>query len=157
LPRHLYAMPVLLQMAVDVENSARAFYKTLSRKFPEHMSLFDQLAGDEKDHAETFTHLLGQRKVREVHSTEEERRLADYNIKVLEDTGVVGNLRKGAERARKIEDLKSAVEASVQLEKDTALFYYNLAMGLGGTERQEVYKIIRVENTHLYKVQNLSI
>ncbi len=44
----------------------------------------------------------------------------------------------------------------MQLEKDTALFYYNLAMGLGGTERQDVYKIIRVENTHLYKVQNLS-
>ncbi len=143
-------------MAVAIENSAKDFYVTLSKKFPEHKSLFNGLAKDEKDHSETFAYLLGRKKVREVHSTEEERQLADHNIKILEDTEVVGNLRRGAERARQLPDLKSAVEAAVQLEKDTSLFYYNLAMGLGSTERQEVYKIIRVENSHLYKVRNLT-
>lgn len=155
MPKYRYTIPVLLEMAVAIENSARDFYITLSRKFSEHKSLFDQLAKDEKSHSKTFTYLLGRKKVREVHSTEEERQLADHNIKILEDTEVVGNLRKGAERARQLPDLKSAVEAAVQLEKDTSLFYYNLAMGLAGTERQEVYRIIRVENSHLYKVRNL--
>ena len=142
-------------MAVVIENSAKDFYATLSRKFPEHKTLFDQLAKDEKSHSETFTYLLGRKKVREVHSTEDERQLADHNIKILEDTEVVGSLRKGAERAKEVPDLESAVEAAVQLEKDTLLFYHNLAMGLTGTERQEVYRIIRVENSHLYKVRNL--
>ena len=155
LPRYLYTIPVLLEMGIAIENSAKDFYGTLSRKFREHKSLFNQLAKDEKSHSETFAYLLGRKRVREVHSTEEERELADYNIKILEDTEVVGNLRKGAERAKEVPDLESAVEAAVNLEKDTSLFYYNLAMGLAGTERQEVYKIIRVENSHLYKVRNL--
>ena len=157
MPKYRYTVPVLLEMAVAIEDSAKDFYLTLSKKFPEHESLFDQLAKDEKDHSETFAYLLGRKRVREVHSTEEERQLADYNIKVLEDTEVVGNLGKGAERARETPDLKSAVEAAVQLEKDTSLFYYNLAMGLGGIERHEVYKIIHVENSHLYKVRNLTV
>lgn len=152
-----YSLPVLLEMAVAVEESAGDFYNSLARKFPEHKSLFEQLAKDETQHAKTYTHLLGQRKVEEVYTTEEERQLAQYNIKILEDTRLVSNLRMGAEMAREAQNLKEAVDAAVKLEKDTLLFYHNLAMGLKTSLRQEVYKIIRVEYTHLYKVQNLSL
>ena len=82
--------------------------------------------------------------------------LADHNIRILESTQLVGNLRRGAERAREVPDLKSAVKAAVQLEKDTLLFYQNLAIGLGKENSQEVYRTIRVEHGHLYRVQNLS-
>ena len=139
-------------MAVAAEKSARDFYTSLSEKFPDHAALFEQLAKDEKNHVETFTRLLSRP---EVYSTEEERIQADYNIQVLEDSKIIGNLRKGADRARGISDLKSAIEAAVQLEKDTALFYSNMAMGLGSEDRQEVYKIMHVEYAHLYKVRHI--
>ena len=154
--RNRYSLPVLLKMAVAVEESARDFYNALARKFTKHQTLFKQLAKDEVSHAETYTQLLGRRSVKEVRTTEEERQLANHNIKVLEDTKLVGNLRRGAERASEARDLGIAVEAAVQIEKDTMLFYYNLAMGLDSEARQEVYKIIKVEHTHLYKVQNLT-
>jgi len=150
-------MPVLLEMAVAIEKSSRDFYTALAKNFPKHGEVFKQLAKDEESHAERYTYLLSRRKMEEVYSTEEERMQADHNIHILEDTGLVGNLRRGAERAREVSDLKSAVEAAVQLEKDTLLFYYNLAMGLGKTDRQEVYKIIHVEHSHLYKVQSLTL
>ena len=156
LSRYRYTLPVLLEMAVAVEESAKDFYTSLASKFSEHEELFEQLAKDEEDHAERYTHLLGRRRVEEVYSTEEERMLADHNIQILESTQLVGSLRRGAERAREVSDLKSAVKAAVQLEKDTLLFYQNLAMGLGKEDRQEVYRIIRVEHSHLYKVQNLN-
>ena len=143
-------------MAVDVEESARDFYVTLARKFSEDEDFFKQLANDEVNHAKTYVRLIGKRKIEEIRSTEEERMQAEHNIKVLEDTGVVDSLRKGAARAMEVPDLKSALNAAVQLEKDTMLFYYNMAMALGSKEdRQEIYKIIRVEHTHLYKVQSL--
>ena len=143
-------------MAVDVEESARDFYVTLARKFSEDEDFFKQLANDEVNHAKTYVRLIGKRKIEEIRSTEEERMQAEHNIKVLEDTGVVDSLRKGAARAMEVPDLKSALNAAVQLEKDTMLFYYNMAMALGSKEdRQETYKIIRVEHTHLYKVQSL--
>lgn len=156
LSKYRYTLPVLLEMAIAVEESAKEFYTALARKFSEHKDLFRQLAKDEKDHSERYTYLLGRRKVKEVYSTEEERMLADHNIRILESTQLVGNLRRGAERAREVPDLKSAVKAAVQLEKDTLLFYQNLAMGLGKEDRQEVYRIIEVEHSHLYRVQNLS-
>ena len=144
-------------MAVAVERSARDFYTTLGERFTGHQNLFNELADDEVNHAKTFTYLLGKRKVEEIYSTEEERMQADQNIKVLEDTRLVGSLRKGAARAREVPNLDSALGASVQLEKDTMLFYYNLAMVLGSKEdRQEVYRIIRVEHTHLARVQSLT-
>jgi len=152
-----YSIPVLLEMAIAIEESAQDFYKALVGKFPKHKALFQQLARDEESHAKRYAQLLSRGKTEEISSTEEERMLADHNIKVLEDSGVVRNLRRGAERAREVSELKSAVEAAVQLEKDTVLFYYNLAMGLGKEDRQEVYKIIRVEHSHLYKVQNLTL
>ncbi len=57
-----------------------------------------------------------------------------------------------------IPDLKSALKAAVQLEKDTMLFYYNMAMAIGSKEdRQEIYKIIRIEHDHLSRVQSLTL
>lgn len=137
-------------MAVAVEESAKDFYNSMSKKFPQEKAFFEQLANDEEDHARRYKQLLTSEG--KTYSTEEERALADYNIKVLEDAKIIGNLRMGAERAREIKDLRSALIAAVQLEKDTTLFYHSLAMGLGPDDRQEIYKIIQVEHTHLYKV-----
>lgn len=145
-----------METAVAVEESARDFYTTLGKRFSKREDFFKQLANDEADHADTYVQLLGKRKIEEIYSTEEERMQAESNIKVLEDTEIVGSLRRGAVRATEVPDLNSALEAAVQLEKDTMLFYYNMAMSLGSKEdRQEIYKIIRVEHNHLYRVQSL--
>jgi len=141
-------------MAITAENSARDFYTSLAKKFPKHEALFDQLATDEKNHAKVYTDLL---KTPEVYSTEEERMQADFNIRALENEGVTGNLRGGAERAKEVSTLKLALEAAVQLEKDTLLFYSSLSMGLGSQDRREIYKIIQVEHAHLYKVQHITL
>ncbi len=155
---HRYTLHTLLEMAVTVEKSAKDFYNTLGQRFLEHYYVFRHLADEEEDHEKRYVQLLGKRKVEEIYSTEEERKQADYNIKVLEDTGIVDNLRKGAARAMEIPDLKSALKAAVQLEKDTMLFYYNMAMAIGSKEdRQEIYKIIRIEHDHLSRVQSLTL
>jgi rubrerythrin len=144
-------------MAIIIEESSESFYKTLQKKFPKNNELFKLLAEDEKNHAKTFTKLMAKRKINEIYTTEEERQLADHNIKILESTQIVGNLRKGAQRATNAKDLKTAIEVAVQMEKDTSLFYYNLSMGLGKEERQEVYKIIRIEHNHIAKVRNITL
>ncbi|MEM2915311.1 MAG: ferritin family protein [Candidatus Bathyarchaeia archaeon] len=149
-----YTRSVLLEMAVAVENSAKDFYLALSEKIPEREALFENLANDEEEHARIYKQLLSRPGV---YSTEEDRMLADFNIKVLEDLGVISNLRRGAERARKISHLKSAIDVAVQLEKDTALFYSNMAMELGIEDRQEIYKIIQTEYSHMYKVQHITL
>jgi len=164
LSKYRYTRTVLLEMAVAVEEAAKEFYTTLSYKFSQQEALFNYLAEDEENHAETYAKLLGKveeiyptggRKVEEVYPTEEERKQADHNIQILESLGLISNLREGVSRAEEVPDLRSALEAAVQLEKDTLLFYQNLTMALGRTDRQEVYKIMNVELNHLYRVQNI--
>ena len=154
MPEAHYAFPVLIDMAMKVEKSAEAFYLALSRRFAEHRSFFRALARDESNHAERFFFILG-RLDQLTYSTEETRMQADQNIQVLEKTGIIGNLRRGDKRAEEASDLKSAVVAAVQLEKDTLLFYQNLAVEVENGSKREFYEIIRQEHSHLAKIENL--
>lgn len=147
-----YSRPVLLEIAIAAEESAKTFYSTLSQRFPEHVAFFNQLAEDERQHANTYRNLLSGG---EAYSSEEERRLADRYIHVLETSGLVSNLRKGAERAGEVGDLKSAMQTAVQMEKDTVLLYHSVAMAVGKEDRREIYRIIDVELSHLAKIERL--
>lgn len=153
LPSYRYTRPVLFEMAVAVEESARDFYTTLSEKFSRHEALFKQLANDEEAHAKRYSQLLSGE---EIYATEEERKQADSNIQLLEKNRIIGNLRGGAARAQEVSDLKSAIEAAVQQEKNTVIFYYNISMALGKKDRQKIHQIILAEHGHLTKVQHLA-
>lgn len=147
-----YSRPVLLEMAIAAEESAKTFYSALSRRFPEHSAFFNQLAGDEEQHAKTYRGLLSGG---ETYASGEERTLADRYIQALETSGLVSSLRKGAERAGEAADLKSAMQAAVQMEKDTVLLYHSIAMVAGREDRLEIYGIIDVELSHLAKIERL--
>ncbi|MCX8182997.1 MAG: ferritin family protein [Crenarchaeota archaeon] len=147
-----YSRPVLLEMAIAAEESAKTFYSALSRRFPGHAAFFNQLAEDEEQHSKTYRRLLSGG---EAHVAGEERVLADHYIQVLETSGLVNSLKKGAERAMEAVDLKSAMQAAVQMEKDTMLLYHSIAMAAGKEDRQEIYRIIDVELGHLAKIENL--
>ncbi|MEM3660947.1 MAG: ferritin family protein [Thermoproteota archaeon] len=149
--RYRYSRPVLLEMAIAAEESAKAFYSALSRRFPEHSAFFNQLAEDEEQHAKTYRRLLSGE---ETHASEEERVLADRYIQVLETSGLVNSLRRGAERVEEAVDLRSAMQAAVQMEKDTTLLYHSIAMAAGKEDRQEIYRIIDVELGHLVKIES---
>jgi len=153
LSKYRYSRSVLLEMAITAEESAKEFYTALGQRFSEHAGLFNQLAKDEEGHATAYKQLLSGE---EVYSTQEERMLADYNIQALETSSVVGSLRRGAERARTAPDFRSALQAAVEMEKDTLLLYHSMSMAAGKTDRQEIYKIIRVEHSHLARVESLA-
>ncbi|MBO3753486.1 MAG: ferritin family protein [Candidatus Brockarchaeota archaeon] len=147
-----YSRPVLLEMAIAAEESAKTFYSALSRRFPEHSSFFNQLAGDEEQHAETYRRLLSGG---ETYASGDERTLADRYIQALETSGLVSSLRRGGERAVEAADLKTAMQAAVQMEKDTVLLYHSIAMAAGKEDRLEIYRIIDVELGHLAKIESL--
>ncbi|MEM2885014.1 MAG: ferritin family protein [Thermoproteota archaeon] len=142
-------------MALAIEGSARAFYAALSGKFSEQGALFKQLARDEEEHESEYRQLLSGKGSEAIYSTEEERRVADYGIQILEDSGAIGNLRRGEERAKAAGDLDTALRISAEMEKDTSFFYHNIALGLGSEDRRVIYKIIEAEYGHLKKVLSL--
>jgi rubrerythrin len=149
-----YTLPVLIDMAIAVERASEDFYKALSSKFSEHKILFRKLARDESGHAEKYNYLLSRLDVM-TYSTEETRMQADESIKILEKIGIVDNLRQGTKRSEEVSGLESAIQAAIQLEKDTLLFYLNLVMEFGDEEKGEILKILREEHSHLFKVNRI--
>jgi rubrerythrin len=149
-----YTLPVLLDIAIAVERASEDFYRALSNKFSEHKSLFRKLARDENNHAEKYISLLSRLDVL-TYSTKETRIQADQSIKILEKIGIVDNLRQGAKRSEEVLGLESAIQAAIQLEKDTLLFYLNLVIELGDEEKGEVLEIVREEHSHMLKVNRI--
>ena len=153
-----YTRPKLLEMASDVEKGAAEFYMALSKKFPTHKEIFQKLAIDEEEHAKRYLDLLksvGQ--MPDIYLTREDHMLAEQNLKVLETSGVIANLKSAADHAKSIQDLLSAIQTAVQLERDSVVFYSGMAMALSEKDRNEIYKIIEVEHRHLDKVQRISV
>jgi rubrerythrin len=146
----MYTRTVLLEMAVAIERSAKDFYSTLTIKFPVEKVLFNELAEDEEYPAKRYTELLAGEE--DVYSSSEGRMLADYSIQVLEKTGIMNNLRRGSVRAQETQDLMSALDEAIQMERDSLLFYHSIELELGGKTIEEIRKIIRMEYDHLMKV-----
>ena len=66
-----------------------------------------------------------------------------------------GNLKDGSSRAREINELEIAIEVAIQLEKDTLLLYLNMNRTIENLGEEGIDKIIKEENYHLNRVQNL--
>jgi rubrerythrin len=148
-----YDLNVLIDIAVKIERSAQDFYKLLSKRFSEKKDVFKKISKEEGLHAEKYYQLLS-RLDQILYSTAETNAQADRNIKVLEESGIVGILKEGEKRAP-FPNLEIAIKEAVSLEKDTLIFYLNLAMKLTGQEKEQLLKIINEEHSHLLIVSQI--
>lgn len=140
----------LLEMAIAVEESSKEFYKTLSEKFQNFRYHFESLARDEERHERLFKQVLS-KKIRVI------KNMDDEYITILEGifTGLFGGLRNGSSRAKRSSTLELAIQSAIQIEKDTLLLYLSMNMIFENVGEQEIGKIIKEEQYHLQRVQNL--
>ena len=125
----------------------------MSKRFSEKKDIFKKLSIEEGLHAEKYYQLLS-RLDQILYSTAETNTQADRNIEVLEESGIVGILKEGKKRAH-FSNLEVAIKEAVSLEKDTLIFYLNLAMKLTGQDKEQLLKIINEEHSHLLIVSQI--
>ena len=144
----------LLEIAVGIERNGFAFYQGLADKTPDEAAkaVYSFLAREEKKHENMFLGLGGSLpKFEPPESYPGEFMLY---LKSLVDSLVFQNLGQAAAATRLKKDVE-AVNRGIQAEKDSILFYGEVAQMVRAADRGTVTRILEEEKGHLRQLAGL--
>jgi rubrerythrin len=132
-----------------------AFYQALADKTGNRdvKNIYNYLAGEEKKHLDTFQGMsdsLGQAKPPETYTEE-----YMLYLKSLVDSAVFSNVTEARQKAGKVFNEIEALNAGIQAEKDSILFYTELQNLVRERDRKVVLNILDEEKKHLHQLSEL--
>ena len=144
---------MVLQWALEIERNGETFYRAVASVAQDRdvKTLFQDLAYQEERHYRTFERMLA--KVPETSSGAE---TADYRAFMQNAlSGALIGPDKGMERARQAETEEQALRAAMAFEKDTLLFFYELANAVPADQTAAIRAIIDEERDHLRQLSRV--
>jgi rubrerythrin len=145
----------LLEIAIGIEKNGMAFYQALADKTGNRdvKNIYNYLAGEEKKHLDTFQGMsdsLGQAKPPETYTEE-----YMLYLKSLVDSAVFSSITEARQKAGKVFNEIEALNAGIQAEKDSILFYTELQNLVRERDRKVVLNILDEEKKHLHQLSEL--
>ena len=139
----------IFSLAMEVEKSGYAFYKTVADSTSNSTlkQLFDFLADQEIHHYEFFKSLNAE--VGEITVSDEEWEATSEYIKASVDSRFFIGEDKAIAAAQNVTDPVNAVEVAIGFEKDTLLFFYELLNVTPEKSKDSARKIIEEEKRHI--------
>ena len=151
---YLYSADELLEMALKIEEDGEKFYTFLSEKLEDDRKkeLFSYLAGQEREHAETFKE-LSKGLVEETDPSFWEE--ASKYIRSIVENKIFPSLEKMKEKSKNM-TLNQLLDFAISIEKETVIFYEELYDMVREKKSKEILsKIIREEVSHVRKLSLL--
>jgi len=149
-----------LRIAISIEESGRDFYDQAYHQATEegHKNLFQLLKNEEVVHYETFSKIF--KKVSENKEAGSEEYLFDEESSRYLTVLAEGHIFPTAKNAKvKIAEAATIVEIlrmAIQAEKDSILFYDELATHSKFLEAKEIFKVLKAEEqTHVVKLRQI--
>ena len=139
----------IINMAVEVEKSGRAFYETITASAPsgELKDLFAYLAEQEVQHQKYFESLEDEFDDFEIDQDNWEE-ISEY-IKATSDSRFFIGEDKAVHAARNTKDLLDAIDVAIGFEKDTLLFFHELIDITPARSKESARKIAEEEKKHI--------
>ncbi len=142
-----------LRIAAEIEKRGEAFYRNGARisQDREAIALLESLAQDERQHFSEFQRLYDEAvKGRDVITPYDDETNA-YLSAIAADIVFPGGLM--SMRTKGFDDIHAVLDAAMQSEKDSILFYTELAeIGTNDSARATFLEIARQERTHLKRL-----
>ncbi len=135
----MVSLEELLGVALKIEGSGYEFYITLANRSTKNKELFKKLAEQERDHMKTFEKIVAQSK--------EKSRLQSLNeeavgyLKIFAETSIFPEIEQDVP-----EDLEEALQVALDVEKDSVVFYEELAKY--APQKETIQKIVEEEKRH---------
>jgi rubrerythrin len=149
----VFTISEILDLAVQVEKNGEQTYREARVKMadPSVASMLEWLAGEEAEHAESFSRLREEIKESPVHTD-----LDEMAKRILRD--VLGDQSFSLKEAdfSKIEDIESLLKLALEFERDTVLFYEMLQAFLGEEDKEtraSLDGIIAEERAHIQALE----
>ena len=152
MPSHAFSDSEGVRIAVEIERRGGDFYRRAAKitKDEAARAFLNELAADEEAHMREFSRLRERIDVRggAAYSAEESAYLSAVAADVVFTDGLRGLARTGLESPRAI------LEHSIQSEKDSILFYSELAEKACDDKARRIFgEIIRQEKGHMRMLQ----
>lgn len=149
-----------LRIAIEIEDRGRAFYMEAYKqvKAQEHKDLFLLLKNEELQHLEKFTEIFDSVKLnKEAHS---EDYLFDPDcsryLTVLAEEHVFPKAQDAAAKIAELNSIIAILNLAMQAEKDSILFYDELANNSKFEDAKKVFQILKAEEqTHVIKLREM--
>jgi len=147
-----------LRIAMEIEARGRAFYTEAYKhaEKSEHKDLFLLLRDEEVQHLEKFTSIFEQVKTNKEAHTEEYLFDVDTSryLTVLAEAHVFPKQEEAAAKIASLQSVAAILDVAMQAEKDSILFYDELARNAKFAEAKEVFQLLKEEEqTHVVKLR----
>lgn len=152
---NLFTGSEIVKVGIKIEENGRDFYNALINKFKgnDSVEVYKYLAGEEEKHIAAFKGILEkQEKSEQTESYSGE--YLDY-MKVLADSLVFTQERKGEEVAKSVNSDKEAIQLGINFEKDSIIFYEGMKKVMQGRDLEAIEALVEQERQHLKKLIEL--
>lgn len=149
-----------LRIAVEIEARGREFYREAleQAKGQNEKDLFMLLMNEEIHHYTAFSNIFEQLKGKKEAHTEEylfDPEVSRY-LTVLAETHVFPEMDKAKAVIAELKTVKAILQLAMQAEKDSVLFYDELAKHAKFTDAREVFALLKAEEqTHVVKIREM--
>ena len=148
-----YSATEIMEMAVETEKGGKLFYEAVAAQSKDDglKGLFTYLADQEKQHINVFVNIAKTIKVAadEIPANSEEVSL--YLKAVTESRYFLGG-DKALSAAKSAKTTEQAVNTALAFEKETLVFYLEVADMMPAVNRPAVEALIREERAHVRKL-----
>jgi len=151
-----------LRIAVDIETRGQEFYRqahSYAKKI-EHKNLFLLLMNEEVQHKEKFTELYQKIKAQKEAVADEylfDPETSRY-LTVLSEGHVFPEENKAAKKIAELDTIGAILNVAMQAEKDSILFYDELARNAKFEEARQIFTLLKQEEqTHVVKLREMII
>lgn len=149
-----------LRIAIEIEDRGREFYSEAYKQAekPEHKDLFLLLRDEEVQHHATFSKILDAVTAnKEAHS---EEYLFDPDtsryLTVLAEEHVFPPKATAAAKIAELKSVSAILSLAMQAEKDSILFYDELAKNAKFEDAKNIFKVLKEEEqTHVVKLREM--
>ena len=145
----------IIKTAIRIEENGIVFYREMLKKFQERevQDLFNFLAEEDERHRKIFEEMLSKAEPYEMVSSYP----GEYEayLHAFADEHVFSKEKTGQIMAKKIKDIKEAIQFGIEVELDSINYYQEIKRFVPNYQKDTIEKIIEEERSHFLKLSNI--
>ena len=145
----------ILKTAIRIEENGIIFYREMVKKFKEKglQDIFSFLAEEDERHRKIFEEMLSKSEQYEMVDSYP----GEYEayLHAFADEHVFSKQKTGELMAKKIKDVKEAIQFGIEVELDSINYYQEIKRFIPNYQKDTIEKIIEEERGHFLKLSDI--
>ncbi|HPM42298.1 MAG TPA: ferritin family protein [Candidatus Omnitrophota bacterium] len=145
----------ILKTAIRIERNGIVFYSEMLNRFKKKslQDMFSFLASEDERHRKIFEDMLS--KTEQYEMTDSYPGEYEAYLRAFADEHVFSKDKTGQLMAKKVKDVKEAIQFGIEVELDSINYYQEIRRFVPDYQKEAIEKIIEEERGHFLKLSNI--